>query len=371
MDLCFSELEDLFYSKEVFELEDQLELDDADWLDGMTTPVGTIPNIQSFEPSTKSLLKQSEVPMECFGGDLLDKELSLLIQLETETSWDALTLGTFDAMPFDETPKKRKTRAHASTTAKKIKRNIMKIKTESPVLKRLITKDSDATVSMEDDEAEKSVAKRWTPEQDEELRIAVERHNGQNWKAIASMVTCRDHVQCLQRWKKVLQPGLIKGMWTEEEDALLVQLMNASKVKNWAEIAKQVPGRTAKQCRERWSLNLDPSINRSSWTKSEDDLLIKLHSDMGNKWAEIKRHLNGRTENGVKTRFKSLERAKIKDQEVVWTPELEQQLHEISSRFECRFDEVTKHLPRALRGISSQAMRDHCSLLREHEEKMA
>ena len=211
--------------------------------------------------------------------------------------------------------------------------------------------------------------RRWTPQQDEELRVAVAKHNGQNWKAIARMVEGRDHVQCLQRWKKVLQPGLVKGMWSTDEDDLLIKLMSTSQPKNWAEVAVLVPGRTAKQCRERWSLNLDPSINRGPWTKDEDDLLIKLHDKLGNKWAQIKGHLTSRTENAVKTRFKSVERARRKDTEVNWTPELEQQLNDIAARFDCRIDEVAKHLPRALRGISSHAMREHSPLLRDAEER--
>ena len=55
--------------------------------------------------------------------------------------------------------------------------------------------------------------------------------------------------------------------------------------------------------RERSSLNLDPSINRGPWTQEEDELLIKLHDKLGNRWAKIKGHLSSRTENAVKTRF--------------------------------------------------------------------
>jgi hypothetical protein len=211
--------------------------------------------------------------------------------------------------------------------------------------------------------------RRWTAEQDDALRAAVAVHRGQNWKAIAQMVEGRDHVQCLQRWKKVLQPGLVKGMWSKEEDELLLKLMSTSQLKNWAGVAALVPGRTAKQCRERWSLSLDPSINRGPWTQEEDELLIKLHDKLGNCWAQIKGHLVSRTENAVKTRFKTLERARVKDAAVAWTPALEAQLRELAVRFDCRIDEVTKHLPRSLRGISSHAMRQRCPLLRESEEK--
>ena len=211
--------------------------------------------------------------------------------------------------------------------------------------------------------------RRWTAEQDDALRAAVALHRGQNWKAIAQMVEGRDHVQCLQRWKKVLQPGLVKGMWSHEEDELLLKLMSTSQPKNWAGVAAMVPGRTAKQCRERWSLSLDPSINRGPWTQEEDELLVKLHDTLGNCWAQIKGHLSSRTENAVKTRYKTLERARFKDAAVAWTPELEAQLRDLAVRFDCRIDEVTKHLPRSLRGISSHAMRQRCPLLREAEEK--
>lgn len=231
--------------------------------------------------------------------------------------------------------------------------------------------DDNSSSSGLDASGKKKTARRWTPEQDEMLRNAVEKHNGQNWKAIANLVQGRDHVQCLQRWKKVLQPGLVKGMWRKSEDDLLLELMSTTKPKNWADVAQKIPGRTAKQCRERWSLNLDPSINRGAWTQAEDELLLKLHYKLGNRWAEIKRHLKGRTENGVKTRFKSIERAKAKDQEVTWTAELEKQLHDICVRFDCKIDEVAKHLPRALRGISSQAMREHCKILRDAETRRA
>mmetsp|Transcript_527 Transcript_527/g.978 ORF Transcript_527/g.978 Transcript_527/m.978 type:complete len:580 (+) Transcript_527:454-2193(+) len=244
---------------------------------------------------------------------------------------------------------------------------VLNVTTPNTLYSQMIGKRSQqrAAISEHTTQRTKKEARRWTPEQDAELRVAVQKHNGQNWKAIARLVPDRDHVQCLQRWKKVLQPGLVKGMWSSEEDELLLKFMSSPHPKNWADIAAKVPGRTAKQCRERWSLNLDPSINRGAWTQEEDELLIKLHAQLGNRWAEIKRHLNGRTENGVKTRFKSIERARSKDKETNWTPELEKQLHDIAVRFDCRIDEMAKHLPRALRGISSQAMRDHCPLLRE------
>lgn len=158
--------------------------------------------------------------------------------------------------------------------------------------------------------ATKLAGKRWTAKQDEQLREAVSEYGCTHWKQIAQRVEGRNHVQCLQRWKKVLQPGLIKGMWSLEEDDMLLALMaEKGGAKCWSKISDRIPGRTAKQCRERWYLNLDPEINRNPWTKQEDDVLVSMHAEMGNKWAHIRAFLPGRTENAVKSRFKSLVRA--------------------------------------------------------------
>ncbi|CAK4110264.1 unnamed protein product [Aphanomyces euteiches] len=106
---------------------------------------------------------------------------------------------------------------------------------------------------------------KWTAEEDERLRAAVERHGPRNWKAIAKMVQNRNHAQCLQRWRKVLLPGLRRGNWSHEEDVLLqsqIQLHGGEAKLNWAAVAAGVPGRTAKHCQERWRNYLNPNIKR-------------------------------------------------------------------------------------------------------------
>ena len=136
--------------------------------------------------------------------------------------------------------------------------------------------------------AEEEKGKRWTPKQDHMLRKAVEEFDQRNWKAIATRVDGRNHAQCLQRWNKVLKPGLVKGHWVYEEDATLEQMVLQG-CHSWGEVAAYIPGRTyvyrmkmaqksdytlmlifgagcgvcrAKQCRERWRNHLDPSINK-------------------------------------------------------------------------------------------------------------
>lgn len=51
--------------------------------------------------------------------------------------------------------------------------------------------------------------RRWQASEDRRLAESVKLHGEANWKAIASKVGSRNHVQCLQRWKKVRgAPGM-------------------------------------------------------------------------------------------------------------------------------------------------------------------
>lgn len=164
---------------------------------------------------------------------------------------------------------------------------------------------------------------KWSPEEDQMLRDAVERHGAKNWKTVAQHVPNRDHTQCLQRWSKCLVPGLKKGAWTPEEDAMLTQCLkfqlgDTSRGPNlggfkvqWNEVSKNIEGRTAKQCRERWINNLDPAINKGPWTKEEDERMKDLFKKYGPTWSAIAKEMPGRTENGVKIRWKTI--AKTKD----------------------------------------------------------
>jgi len=105
----------------------------------------------------------------------------------------------------------------------------------------------------------------------------------------------------------VLRPDLLKGKWTEQEDQRLRSVV-VEGYDHWGKVAEKMPGRTAKQCRERWSNYLDPGLLKTPFTQAEDEKLMLLQRMNGNKWALISREMPGRTENSVKLRFNSLKK---------------------------------------------------------------
>ena len=144
---------------------------------------------------------------------------------------------------------------------------------------------------------------KWSPEEDELLSSLVKTYNYKNWKLISQHIQGRSAIQCLHRWTKILQPGLVKGPWTPQEDAKLFEWVKTQGATKWTLCSETIPGRSGKQCREHWNNSLNPDVKKGLWNTEEDFLIMTFYKKYKGSWKKISPLFQQRTENSIKNRF--------------------------------------------------------------------
>ncbi|XP_038970680.1 transcription factor MYB1-like [Phoenix dactylifera] len=137
-------------------------------------------------------------------------------------------------------------------------------------------------------------------------------------------LSCMPHAQCILKGRRkntgkkmatkgcCREEGLNRGAWTSHEDKLLSDYIMVHGPGRWRSLpANAGLNRCGKSCRLRWLNYLRPDIKRGNITKEEEELIIRLHKLLGNRWSLIAGRLPGRTDNEIKNYWNTYLRKKV------------------------------------------------------------
>lgn len=145
----------------------------------------------------------------------------------------------------------------------------------------------------------------WSLSEDSKLMSLVSKFGEGNWLRIYRSMGSRAAEECEARWNLHLKQTVKKGSWTVAEDAILRKWISENGANDWTRCSELISGRNGKQCRERWVNILDPRVVTGDWSLEDQVQIFSLMKRFKTSWSRISSGLNGRTENSIKNYFYS------------------------------------------------------------------
>jgi hypothetical protein len=99
-----------------------------------------------------------------------------------------------------------------------------------------------------------------------------------------------------------------KTKFTPAEDEILMGVVDELGPDDWQMISRRLPGRNARQCRDRWLNYLSPEVVNGPWTPAEEDLLLAKFREFGTSWKHIATFFPSRTDINIKSRWQLMQR---------------------------------------------------------------
>ncbi|KAM6930968.1 snRNA-activating protein complex subunit 4 [Xenentodon cancila] len=147
----------------------------------------------------------------------------------------------------------------------------------------------------------------WSKEEVQQLKEVSRRHQENHWEEIAEELgTGRTGFMCLQMFQRFVSDSLKRGSWTPDEDALLRELVDKMRIGNfipYTQMSYFMEGREPGQLIYRWNQVLDPSLKKGLWSKEEDQLLLQAVAHLGEKWWKVRLEVPGRTDSACRDRY--------------------------------------------------------------------
>ncbi|GJN40873.1 hypothetical protein PR202_gn00286 [Eleusine coracana subsp. coracana] len=94
--------------------------------------------------------------------------------------------------------------------------------------------------------------------------------------------------------------------WTPEEGATLARLADEHGARHWRRVAGLMPGRSSRQCRDRWRHHLARDDYHRPFTARDDEELARLFLRHDGRWKDVSRAARRRTSRVMRRRWKEI-----------------------------------------------------------------